>query len=179
MVSLTEQWQEQEQVQGGYASAPCNPVTVCPCRWAKRKIKKKGLIILIVEFFLPMKKIPTTTHQQKKVAVLNGKVRHYEPESLAEARSKFMSALYPHAPADEMKGPIRLTVKWLFPMTKKSEDGQYKISKPDLDNLMKLLKDCMTDLAFWKDDAQVASLVTEKFYAKQVGIYVKAEEMKL
>ena len=29
----------------------------------------------MIEFFLSMKKIPTTTHQQKKVAVVNGNTK--------------------------------------------------------------------------------------------------------
>jgi len=54
-------------------------------------------------------------------------------------------------------------------------DGQYKITRPDTDNMIKILKDEMTSLGFWKDDAQVASEITEKFWAEQPGIYVKVE----
>ncbi len=50
-------------------------------------------------------------------------------------------------------------------------------SKPDTDNLQKLLKDCMTAVGFWKDDAQVASEICEKFWAEVPGIYVCAEEL--
>ena len=41
----------------------------------------------MIEFFLPMEKIPTTTHQQKKVNVRNGKPIFYEPEELKNART--------------------------------------------------------------------------------------------
>ncbi|KKF47152.1 endodeoxyribonuclease RusA [Streptococcus uberis C8329] len=130
-----------------------------------------------MEFFIPMKKIPTTTHQQKKVRVVNGKPQFYEPDTLKDARSKYMSLLSAHKPDQKISGPIRLTVKWLFPMTKQSVNGQYKTSKPDTDNLNKLLKDCMTELGFWNDDAQVASEIIEKFWADNVGIYVKVEQL--
>lgn len=124
-----------------------------------------------------MKKIPTTTHQQKKVRVVKGKPQFYESDSLKDARSKYMSLLSSHKPDQKISGPIRLTVKWLFPMTKQSVNGQYKTSKPDTDNLNKLLKDCMTELGFWNDDAQVASEIIEKFWADNVGIYVKVEQL--
>ncbi|QBX22040.1 resolvase [Streptococcus phage Javan629] len=88
-----------------------------------------------------------------------------------------MSLLSAHKPDQKISGPIRLTVKWLFPMTKQSVNGQYKTSKPDTDNLNKLLKDCMTELGFWNDDAQVASEIIEKFWADNVGIYVKVEQL--
>lgn len=132
---------------------------------------------MVIEFFIPMKKIPTTTHQQKKVRVVNGKPQFYEPDSLKDARTKYMSLLSSHKPDQKISGPIRLTVKWLFPMTQKSINGQYKTSKPDTDNLNKLLKDCMTELGFWNDDAQVASEIIEKFWAETVGIYVKVEQL--
>lgn len=82
-----------------------------------------------------------------------------------------------HVPPSKLDGPIRLTVKWLFPKIKGSTNGQYKTTKPDTDNLQKLLKDCMTELGFWNDDAQVASEIIEKFWADTVGIYVKVEEL--
>ncbi len=37
--------------------------------------------------------------------------------------------------------------------------------KPDLDNLVKSVKDAMTDCGVWKDDSQVTRLWTEKVYA--------------
>jgi len=41
-----------------------------------------------IEFFLPMAKVPTVTHQMKKVSVKGGKPQFYEPESVRETRSK-------------------------------------------------------------------------------------------
>ena len=66
----------------------------------------------------------------------------------------------------------------MFPVVKGKRNGQYKTTKPDIDNLQKLLKDCMTDLGYWKDDAQVASEIAEKFWSDVVGIYVLVEELE-
>lgn len=46
-------------------------------------MKRSGRMI---EFFISMKKIPTVTHQQKKVRVVHGKPQFYEPEELKETR---------------------------------------------------------------------------------------------
>ncbi len=72
---------------------------------------------------------------------------------------------------------MRLITKWCFPVLGKHQSGEYKTSKPDTDNLVKLLKDVMTELHFWKDDAQVASEITEKFWSDLPGIYVKVESL--
>lgn len=50
----------------------------------------------MTEFFMPMKKVPTITHQQKQVAVVNGKPVFYEPDELKAARAKLMAHLGQH-----------------------------------------------------------------------------------
>lgn len=52
----------------------------------------------MIEFFIPMKKIPTVTHQQKKWTVKNGKPQSYEPDELKETRAMFMDWLAPYKP---------------------------------------------------------------------------------
>ena len=128
-----------------------------------------------LEFFMPMIP-PTVTHQEKKVSVVNGKPRFYEPPALADARDKLRAHLAKHKPESAMDGGIRLTAKWCFP-NGRQKDGEYRITKPDTDNLQKLLKDCMTAEGFWKDDAQVCSEICEKFWAEKPGIYIRVENL--
>lgn len=128
---------------------------------------------MTIEFFMPMAKVPTTTAQQHKIS----KGQFYDPPALKEARSKLTAHLAQHIPKQKYTGPVRLTVKWCFPITAKHTDGEYKYTRPDTDNLNKLLKDCMTDCGYWKDDALVASEIIEKFWAKNTGIYIKIEEL--
>jgi len=130
------------------------------------------------EFFMPMSNVPTKTHQMKKVRVVKGKPMFYEPAELQAARSKLMAHLGQHVPAQKYTGTVRLVTKWCFPITGKHQDGEYKATKPDLDNLQKLFADVCTTLGFWTDDNLIASLVIEKFYAKIPGIYVCIEEIK-
>lgn len=129
---------------------------------------------MLIEFFMPMK-VPTTTYQEKKLTVRNGKPHSYEPPNVRDVREKLTAHLSRFVPAKPFKGAVRLTVKWLFPTGKAHKDGEYKITRPDTDNLIKLLKDCMTALHFWRDDAQVASEINEKFHADTTGIYIRLE----
>lgn len=132
---------------------------------------------MTIEFFLPMKP-PTVTHQEKQVAVINGKPQFYEPPELKAVRAKLTAHLSGHTLAHKYTGPVRLVVKWCFPRGK-HQDGEYKATKPDTDNLQKLLKDVMTDLKFWKDDALVASEIIEKFWAEIPGIYISISELEV
>ena len=98
----------------------------------------------MIQFFMPMIP-PTVTHQEKQVAVVDGKPRFYEPEELKAARAKLRDSLAAHRPEREMEGGVRLVVKWLFPKGT-HPNGSYRITKPDTDNLQKLLKDKLTEL---------------------------------
>lgn len=74
---------------------------------------------------------------------------------------------------------VRLVTRWLFPPGR-HVPGSYRTTKPDTDNLQKLLKDCMTAAGFWKDDALVASELCEKFWAednRHTGIYIRVEQL--
>ena len=129
-----------------------------------------------IEFFMPMIP-PTATHQEKKWRVVKGKPVSYDPPGVLAARSKLTDHLAGHKPAHPLEGAVRLLVKWCFPRGQ-HKDGEYRITKPDTDNLNKLLKDCMTAVGFWKDDAQVASEICEKFWAERPGIFVHVEDLE-
>lgn len=128
------------------------------------------------EFFLHIIP-PRITHQEKKVSVVNGKPVFYNPPELKAARQKLEAHLGQHVPDQEYVGAVRLIVKWCFPRGD-HKDGEYKKTKPDTDNLQKMLKDVMTDLHYWKDDALVASEIVEKFWADIPGIYISISELE-
>jgi len=130
---------------------------------------------MTTEFFMPMLP-PTKTHQEKQVCVVKGKPVFYEPRELKAVRSKLAAYLGRHVPERKYADAVRLTTKWCFPRGG-HHDGEYKTTKPDTDNMIKLLKDVMTHLGYWEDDVLVASEVTEKFWADLPGIYVKIEPL--
>lgn len=68
-------------------------------------------------------------------------------------------------------------VKWCFKVSGKHSNGEYRSTRPDLDNLQKLLKDCMTELGFWEDDALVVREISEKFWADMPGIFISIMEI--
>lgn len=131
---------------------------------------------MATEFFLNIIP-PTITQQQHKVAVRNGKPQFFEPPELKAARAKLEAHLSKHVPDAPYEGGVRLTTRWCFPRPANKQDGEYRTSRPDTDNLQKMLKDVMTKLGYWIDDALVASENIEKFWADRPGIYVRIEEL--
>lgn len=101
------------------------------------------------EFFMAMLP-PTITQQEKSITIRNGKPVVYEPAELKQAREKLRAHLAKHVPKKRFTGPVWLGVKWCFPIRGRHRDGEYKATKPDTDNLEKMLKDVMEDLGFFK-----------------------------
>jgi len=125
-----------------------------------------------MQFRLKMKP-PTTTAQMHKVGVRNGKPYFYDPPEVKKAKADLMAHLSKHVPAAPFDEALFLDVKWLYPLEGKHKDGEWRITKPDTDNLQKLLKDCMTQMGFWKDDAQVVRETVEKRWVEHSpGIYI-------
>lgn len=110
---------------------------------------------------------PSVTHQEKSVRVVRGKPVFYMPQRLADARTQFAAKLKQFAPAKPFTSPFRLDVTWMFTPPKALKDAHFprwKDTKPDLDNLQKMLQDVMTECGFWKDDALVCLMTIAKIY---------------
>ena len=126
----------------------------------------------MMDFFLDIQP-PTVTAQEHKVRVVRGKPMFYDTAKLKAARSTFESLLRRHRPATPLEGPVALSVEWHF-ATKSHKEGTFRVTRPDTDNLQKLLKDCMTRVGFWKDDAQVCrEEVTKRWSRQKPGIHIK------
>ena len=126
----------------------------------------------MIRFFMAMEP-PTKTFQAKRLGMHGSKPVLYDSPELKEIKAKLEAHLAKHVPAEPLNGAVRVMVKWLYPISGTHIDGQYKTTKPDIDNAGKALLDAMTALGFWRDDAQVASYIAEKFWAATPGIYVE------
>lgn len=128
-----------------------------------------------IRFFMPMQ-IPSMTAQQKGINFDARKV--YTKKELLAIKQKYLAYLAPHRPEQPIKGPICLNVDFCYPAGKTHQDGEWKKTKPDTDNAVKLLKDCMTQAGFWKDDSQVALETVAKYYTDNPqGIYIEVLEL--
>ena len=126
---------------------------------------------------------PTATAQQKGERVVGGYIHHYKKKNVAAAEAILRDALLKWVPEAPIEGkPIRLFVNWIFPYPKSAKKhqpgwGRWKITRPDTDNLNKMLKDVMTDMGFWKDDALICGEFIEKLYSDEPGIVIMIEKL--
>ena len=120
---------------------------------------------------------PTATAQERKVKVINGKPIFYDPPAVKSAKELLSAYLAQHRPPQPLTGGLSLRVLWLFPRGAHPH-GAWRTTKPDTDNLQNMLKDCMTRVGFWEDDAQVAREIIEKRWSDEpCGIYIEIEPL--
>ena len=146
------------------------------------------------QFYLHFETMPKGTSQEKRINHKTGAI--FKSASVAQAEAEFMSQLIPHRPKKPSVNPIKLVVWFAFDTKDKKKWGgeippeeyldvyvepwancDYKPTRPDTDNYIKLFKDCMTKAGFWVDDAQVVDERIVKTYAERATIAVFWEEI--
>lgn len=119
--------------------------------------------------------------------VRGGRVGHFTPEKTVRYESLVAhEASFAMAGGSPVEGPVRLCVMAYFPIpaswSKKRQKAalggsEHVTKKPDLDNVVKAVKDGMNGVA-WRDDCQVVSLVANKEYSDRPRVEVRFEEIQ-
>lgn len=108
----------------------------------------------------------------------------YDDSKGKAVKQLFRDHLSPYVPATPIDGPIQLYTDWIFPWNKTEKKSVKELvqvpfwKRPDLDNLLKLFQDVMTELEFYKDDGQIADLHFRKFNGDTPRITMILEEWK-
>ena len=113
-------------------------------------------------------------------AIRAGRIMHYTPEKTmsyeAVVALKARAAMGPSSP---IAGPVMLSVVATWPIpaswSKKRQQeaiGRPKTSRPDGDNVLKIVADAMNGIV-WNDDAQVWNMHCTKVYGLVPGVVVE------
>lgn len=112
----------------------------------------------------------------------NGKVRFTPKKQRSHTGVIKHFAMEAMRSRDIEEGPLSVTVTTSYPIPKswskkKKKSVIFKTSKPDVDNLAKLVMDACNGIV-WRDDAQIAVLVTQKSYTDGItGTHVKVARL--
>jgi Holliday junction resolvase RusA-like endonuclease len=94
----------------------------------------------------------------------------YDPGTAEGWKGCIAMAAETHCPAVPLDGPVSVSIDFLFQrpgrlLRKKDPDGRIPhVAKPDRDNCEKAVLDALTQLGFWRDDAQVCAGEVRKYY---------------
>lgn len=116
---------------------------------------------------------PRTTNQSGTRHTRTGIT--YKSETLKQIEQEYIYLLAKHRPRMQIVTPIKLYVEFGFKATAKKQIGKPHCSRPDIDNMLKTLIDCMTRCGYWHDDRQIYSLTAIKVIAEQPYIKIEVE----
>ena len=138
---------------------------------------KESKRIETVSFFVPCIPPKTTSQSAMRLVAIPGKgVRTFKSKKGKQAEADLLNLLKPYAPEQRLEGALSMRVAWIWPWRKSDPKRVRKLgaipytSRPDLDNLTKMLGDTITRLGWWLDDSQVAELEIRKALGDSPGI---------
>jgi Holliday junction resolvase RusA-like endonuclease len=126
---------------------------------------------MVIAFTLPV--IPTA-QARPKVAVRGKFAQGYKTEKQKANERTLEAWLKDYQPPKPLEGPLCLDFVVGLPVpastSRKAREAMlagydFPAKKPDLDNIAKQLKDAMTRMQFWGDDAQIVQLRCKKIYS--------------
>lgn len=111
------------------------------------------------------------TKNARKAAIVGGHARVVHSKESQKREQAFRVVAQQSAPPKPLEKPLVLSIRYYFPIpkaarwkTQAAKSGCFqKATNPDLDNLTKLVLDAMQGI-FFRDDAQIVSLMATKLY---------------
>jgi Holliday junction resolvase RusA-like endonuclease len=109
----------------------------------------------------------------------------YDPAKSKDFKKYVKLVAAEHRPPQLLEGSIKMDVKIYKPTLKsfskkkaaQAEEGALRpVTKPDVDNYVKGVKDALKSV-IWKDDSQVVDLHISKWYSSVPRIEITIEEM--
>ena len=115
--------------------------------------------------------------RRTRACVLAGHARVFKDKKQAAEERTFEALLARFQPSEPFSGPLLLGVKAYLPIPQSKPvkwrqaalNGQIRPAvKPDMDNMLKHVKDCLSAMRFWDDDKLVVGYLpgTGKYYGE-------------
>lgn len=120
-----------------------------------------------------------------RASTFHGQVKLYDPAKSKDFKKYVKLVASQHRPDKLLEGPICMKVvvyksslkSFSKKKTEAAERGEIRpITKPDVDNYVKGVKDALKSV-IWKDDSQVVDLHISKFYSQSPRIEITIEEL--
>ncbi len=129
---------------------------------------------------------PSTTAQQHKriFKTKDGRAFLGTDSKGISVQNELCALLSTHAPSPDFPRdqPISVTIRIQYPWRKSEKKSVINratpiahTSRPDVDNLLKFLLDCMTRCHYWDDDSQIWNLHAVKVWGPQPGILISIQ----
>ncbi len=129
-----------------------------------------------VSFSIPFKPVP-----QKRPRVYRRGSFTVAVDPSKKDKEDFLALASEFKPESPMEGALKFEVEFMMPIPKskrKTKAGDPHISRPDIDNLTKLVMDALQG-TFYKEDSNISNLTSKKFYSNETGVRVNVSKIEV
>ena len=117
--------------------------------------------------FLPITPVP------KGRPRFTSRGQRYTPPETRKAEADVKALLMTRRPSEPILGPLSVEIHFYLVAPKyRPKSRHYPSVRPDIDNLAKLILDCLQP-EILHDDSQVVTLLTSKSYAQEPGVQIQ------
>jgi Holliday junction resolvase RusA-like endonuclease len=139
-----------------------------------------------VEFFVPGVPVPKGSAKAFYNKSAGKIIVQQDNRDRQKPWASLISVMAQEQKPDLHHGPMRVRLSFIMPRpnshygTGKNADRlkptapTWHTSKPDLDKLIRCVKDSLTGI-LWNDDSQVADLLATKLYGDRAGVFIVVE----
>lgn len=131
--------------------------------------------------------IPTKATHQSSLRIMKSKsgrmfVGKFAKSSINAWIKEFELHILKHKPTNPWDGPVSVYIEFRFPWNKSAPKKylnreEWKTTRPDLDNMEKVILDSLTRTGFIVDDSIICYKTTSKKHSNNPGITIKLTQI--
>lgn len=117
--------------------------------------------------------LPVPQARPRAFKTPTGQIRLYDPADCKDWKRTVLAQVLERKPAAPVDGPLRMDLVFDLPRPKSAPKRvQHPTSRPDLDNLLKAIKDALRGVVY-RDDSQIVALTATKKYGQAPGVSIR------
>lgn len=133
--------------------------------------------------------LPVGQPRARATSFRGGRPRMYDPGNASGWKTLIALRFQPYRPDEPWAGPLSLSCTFVFPRPRdhslrghvREGAPRWHTNRPDIDNCLKAVMDCLTGIGLWKDDTQVVEVVAKKEYvgwsSEDSGAYITVKRL--
>lgn len=117
--------------------------------------------------------LPVAQARPRAFKTPQGHIRLYDPATCKDWKRTVLVQVLKRKPPAPVEGPLRMDLVFDLPRPKSAPRRvQHPTTRPDLDNLLKAIKDALRGVVY-RDDSQIVALTATKKYGPAPGVSIR------
>lgn len=117
--------------------------------------------------------LPVGQGRPRAFKLPSGQIRMYDPATSRDWKRTVLAQVLERKPPSPAEGPLTMDLVFELRRPKSAPKRvQHPTTRPDLDNLLKAIKDALRGVVY-RDDSQIVALTATKKYGQAPGVAIR------